>query len=73
MPVAVKIEFRGILAGNPFLGQGRIPAHCTAQVQAQQFQLRAQRSHLRDSIQAQQFAPFARSFVTQLLQRPDAR
>ena len=71
--VAVEIEVRGVLAGNPFLGQGGVPFHRPAHVLAQHFQLRAQRTHFGDAIQPQQFAPFARCLVPQLFQRPDAR
>jgi hypothetical protein len=73
MAIAVEIQFGGVLPGNPFLGQFRVPADCSPQVLAQQFQFRAQGPHFRDSIQPQQFAPFARRLVTQLFQRPDPR
>ena len=73
MAIAVEIQCGGVLPGNPFLGQFRVPADGSPQVLAQQFQFRPQGPHFRDSIQPQQFAPFARRLVTQLFQRPDAR
>src|SRR5213083_624738 len=72
MAIAVKIQIGVLLPSDPFFGQLRVPSHCPPQIQTQQLQLRAQRPHFRDSIQAQQFAPLTRRLVAQMFQRPNS-
>src|SRR2546422_11494134 len=72
MAIAVKIQIGVLLPSDPFFGQLRVPSHCPPQIQTQQLQLRTQRPHFRDLIQAQQFAPLTRRLAAQLFKRPNS-